>query len=113
MHGGDTADTQVDSLVSDLDLNTPILRNAFFGDIHRARHDLESADDGALKFFRRALNFLKVSVDSVTDADPLFHRLDVDIARPVVLGFDQDIVDHPDDWGRVIAGDILFLGHGD
>ena len=113
MYGGDTADTQVDGLVTNLDLDSSILRDAFLGNIHRAGHDLKSADDGTLEFFGWALDLLKISIDAVTDAEPLFHRLDVDVARSAVLGFDQDVGDHPDNGSRVITRDILFLGDRD
>ncbi len=46
MRGWDDADTQVDVLAGDEDLDPAVLGAAFLGDVDRA-HDLEAADDRA------------------------------------------------------------------
>ena len=63
------------------------------------------------------------AVDAVTDAQLIFRRFEMNVGRPVLEGFPNDLVDELDDAGvLIIAGDltpavylqldrVVFFGH--
>src|SRR5579862_4658493 len=98
--GRDGRDAQVDRFLADLHLDAPVLRQALLGDAHRPGHDLEAADDGRLELLRRALHLVQHAVHAEPDAETFFQRLQVDVARPALVPFQQEHRHHLDD-GRV------------
>ena len=75
---GNRRHTKVEVLAVDGDLDSSVLRDALFGDLH-LRHDLYARDDGLLEALGRRVHFSQGSVDTVTDAELLLHRLDMNI----------------------------------
>ena len=71
-------DTKVEVLAVDVDLDTPILRDALLGDLH-LRHDLDTRDDRALKTLGGRIHLSEGAVDSVANAELLLHRLEMNI----------------------------------
>ena len=81
MDGWEDADTQVDVLAGDVDLDPAVLGAPFLGDVDRT-HDLEAADDRAEEPAGGRVAFDADAVDPVADPDAVGERLDVDVARP-------------------------------
>ena len=75
---GNRRHTKVEVLAVDGDLDSSVLRDALFGNLH-LRHDLYARDDGLLEALRRRIHFSQGSVDTVTDAELLLHRFDMNI----------------------------------
>ena len=70
-------DTRTSMLVVPaLKIDAPVLRQAFFGDVH-ARHDFQAGNDRALEQaeLRRHGSLVEDAVDAVTDAQIVFQRL--------------------------------------
>src|SRR6185312_11875007 len=98
MRGWNDADTHVDVLASDEDLDPTVLGTAFLGDVDRA-HDLEAADDRAEEAPGGVVALHEHAIDPIADADAVGERLDVDIAGALLHGFLDDEVHQPDDRG--------------
>ena len=77
--GWDDADTQVDVLAGDEDLDPAVLGSAFLGDVDEA-HDLDTADDRTQQPSRGVVALHQHAVDAIADPDPVGERLDVDVA---------------------------------
>jgi hypothetical protein len=100
---GQHGDAEVHLLaLAHLELDAAVLRQAALGDVERA-HDLERARDRVLQLERRAHLLDEHAVDAVADAELLLVGLDVDVARALLDGVEQDRVAEADD-GRVLRG---------
>jgi len=89
MVGRDGRNAQIQLALADLDLNTSVLGQALLGDAHGTGHDLETADDGVLKFLGRALHFEQHAVHAEPHAKTLLQRFEVNVAGPHLVGFQQ------------------------
>ena len=99
---GRTRDAEVHlAALAELQLDAPVLREAPLGDVER-RHDLDAARDRVLQLERRRHLLDEHAVDAVAHAELLLVRLDVDVARALLDGVEEDHVDEADD-GRVLA----------
>ena len=106
---GNRGNAEVDRLVRKADLDAAVLRQALFRDAHRLRHDFEPAHDGAVQAFRRGLHFLQDAIDAETDAELALERLDVDVARAVRVGLEQEHRNHFDDRRIALGRPAPFL----
>src|SRR3990170_8598327 len=77
--GWNRGHAQVDIVVVDLELDTPVLGNPALGNVHR-RHDLETRDQRRLDARGWRHRAVESSVDTVADPHEGLHRLDVDVA---------------------------------
>ena len=104
MVGRDGGNAQIDGglAIGGAHLDASVLGQAFFRDAH-VRHDLEAADDGGLKFFRRIGHDLEHAVDAVAQAQPLFQRLEMDITGAQAVRFQDHKIDQADDV-RIVPG---------
>ena len=68
------------SLSASADLDAPVLRQPFLGDVQMAQN-LDARNDGRLESLdlRRHRYFLQDAVNPVTDAELLLERLQVDV----------------------------------
>ena len=98
--GGQAGDTQVDDLVSDLPLDSPVLRNPPLGDVE-IRHHLDAGGDGKRKVARRRLHLVEGAIDAVADLEFLLEGLEVNVARLRLDGAVEDEVDVADDGGGI------------
>jgi hypothetical protein len=95
---GDDRETNIDLAPLHLELDAAVLGNALLGNIQPG-HDLQAADDRRLEAIdlRGHGLFLQYTVDPVADLHALFLGLDVNVARPGLNRFAQDLVHQPDD----------------
>ena len=107
--GRNGGDAQIDggASIRRAQLNAPILRQAPFRDAH-VRHDLETADDGGLKFLGRIGHHLQDTVDAIAQAQTFFQRLDMNIARTQTVRFENHEIDQTNDV-RVVAGLMIIV----
>src|SRR5260370_14278213 len=84
--------------------DTAVLRQTLLGNVEPG-HDLDTADDGRLKTadFRRQGLGLEKAVDTVTNVEAVFVRLNMEVAGALVGRLDEDLVHQLDDRG--------LLGH--
>ena len=96
----DHAHAHVNLPPADVELDAPVLRDAALGDVE-VRENLDAADDGRGEavHLRRHGGFLQHAVNAVADRHVVLVRLDVNVARPLVDGFEDDLVDELDDAG--------------
>ena len=80
----------------DLDLDAAVLRQAFLGNIE-FRHDLETRDERVADLHRRMHHVVQNAVNTKSDAEILFVRLDVNIRRSAAKRIDHQHVYQPDD----------------
>ena len=118
--GGHRGNADIDFLAADAQADAAVLRQAFFRDVH-ARHDLDAGDDRGLETLqlRGHRRLVQHAVHAVPDAQVGLHRFHVDIRRPVLVGFPDDLIHEFDD-GRllvqlaeVLLGKVLLGGHFD
>ena len=99
--GREATHAQVDQLVAHLGLDAAVLRNALFRNGH-VRLNLEAADDRGLQPLGRRLDLPADAVDPVPDAEAVLHRLDVNVARPLLDRLGDHHLHELDD-GRVVG----------
>src|SRR5258706_7333041 len=117
VRGRDCRDTHVDFFAATAHVNAAVLRQAPLGDVH-VGHDLDARDDGRLKTFElwRHWRLVQHAVHSVTDAQIVLHRLQVNVGRPFAKRLTNDLVNELDDASflvgafEVFLGDLLLLG---
>ena len=99
----DDRHTHIDLAPLDTDVDSSVLRESFFGNV-QAGHDLQSRDDRVRKLMdlRREWLDAEHAVDAKADREPFLLRLDMDIARSLFEGFDQQLVHQLDD-GRSLG----------
>ncbi len=113
MVGGDGGDAEVDFLVAHFELDTSVLREAFFGDGHGAAHDFEAGDDGGEEFFGMGVDVDEFAIDAITDADGCFEGFDVDVGCAEAEGFGEGLLDEADDGCVVAVGSGFEITGGD
>ena len=81
--------------------DSTILRTAALGDV-QVCHDLQAADDRCTEPVHgsRHTGGGQDAINAVPDGDTVFVGFDVQISRPFANGFDEQIVDQPDDAGE-------------
>ncbi len=85
----------VDLLVAQLQRESPVLRQALFGDVE-VRHDLHPRHQGCVQRPRRLQHVAQHTVDpEAHDRAPLV-GLEVDVGRALAQRLQQQRVDHPD-----------------
>ena len=99
-HRRERGHAQVDGLVFRLHVEASVLRNAAFGDVHGA-HDFDTGNHGALDVLRDGQNLLHDAVDTHTDVEAAFARLDVDVTGALLNGALNHGVYEPDGGGAV------------
>ena len=109
--GRQGGNTQVDLLAGGGDLNAAVLRDAFLGD-GDVGHDLQARDHGELQALGRAVHLDQNTVDAVTDAEPFFERLKMDVRRPTGNRLKDDLVNELDDGRVVFIGGLGAVGRG-
>ena len=94
----DHRDAHVHLATAHFQLDPPVLRQAFFGDVQPS-HDLQTADDRRFETMdlRRYRLRLQHAVDPVADHQPRGLRFDMHVAGPRLDRFQQDLVHQPDD----------------
>src|SRR5688500_8744857 len=102
MVGGNDADAEVELLFPDGHLNPPVLGASALGDIH-LRQNLDAGDDGAEEPAGRTVAFVQDAVNSITDADDLLERLDVDVRGPKLHRLLNHELYEADDGGAVLV----------
>ena len=102
MHRGHDGHAEIVILAADADAHAPVLRQAALGDV-QAAHDFEARSERELHGFGRRSGVGQHAVDAVTKAQLSFERLDVDVARAVFDGLDENQVGQLDD-GSFLAG---------
>ncbi len=101
-----------------LDLDAPVLREAFLGDVELGE-DLDARRDRFLELARRVHHLRQHAVHPVADPVLLLVGLDVDVGGAALDGVRQDDVDEPDDGSLFpfldelleVDGVLLFLVH--
>ena len=84
------------AVVREADLDAAVLRQPLLGDVE-LRHDLDARGDRVAHLHRRGHDVVEDAVDAVPDAEFLFVRLDVDVARALLNGRHQHDVHELDD----------------
>ncbi len=110
MVGRNGRDAQIDRGLAFVraELDTAILREPLFCDVE-ARHDLETTDDRSLKALRWIGHDLEHTVDAVAEAEPLFQRFQMNIARLEAVGLKDHQIDEAENVGVVAALATLFV----
>ena len=88
----------------DANLDAPVLRHAFLGDVEVGKN-LDARDNRGLETLdlRGHRHFLQQTVDAVADAQLVLERLDVNVRRAQRKRVAEDLVDEADD-ARVLGG---------
>ena len=81
-------------------LDPAVLGQALLGDVH-VGHDLDPGQHRVLELHRQVHGLVEDAVDAVADAEGLLVGLEVDVARALLDGLDEDVVDEGDDRGLV------------
>ena len=105
MQHGNHGNPNIDFAAGDEELDPPVLRHAFLGDIHLG-HNLQPAEDRRLKTveLRRNRLALEHAVDPIPELHTVCLAFQVNIAGAGFDRFDENLVHQPHDRG--------LLGHG-
>ena len=82
-HGRQHADPQVDRVTTDHQLDSPVLRQATFGDI-QIGHDLDPRGNGKSQVTRRRHHLVQHPLRLDADAKLVFERFEVNIAGVIL-----------------------------
>ena len=91
-----SADAEVDLALIDHQLDSTILRQALLRDIN-ARHDLQTAGQRPLHPQRNLIALHAFTINPIPHPNPVLHRLNMNIARPVPHGFGNHRLHQLDD----------------
>ena len=105
---GQGRNTEVNVLVADGAFDTPVLWNAFFGDVHTGEN-FETGHKRRLHIFGYGVFFEADAVEAVSDSHPVGHWFDVNIACPHIDGGIDDEVDEPNNGAVIVACDLAGL----
>ena len=93
--GRQERDTQIDFLARHADAEAAVLRDAAFSDVQTGE-DLDARGDGELQALGRTAGLDEIAVEPVAQAHAFLGGLDVDVARAVLQGLDEDQIDDAD-----------------
>ena len=105
--GGQDADAEIVVFAVGGELDPAVLRASAFGDVELGEN-LDAGEHRPQQAAGRVVALYQTAVDAVTDADPVFEGLDVDVARPQLHRLGDDQVDKLHHRG---VG-VVFLGRG-
>ena len=87
--GWNGGNAEIDRRFANFNLNSPVLWQAFFGNAHRAGHNLQPANNCGLQSFGRCLHFLQDPIDAKADAEFLVERFEMDVTGAKLVRFDD------------------------
>src|SRR5207247_7176042 len=93
VHGRNGRNAYIDVLITRLQIHAPILGQPALSNVH-VRHHFQARDDGRLQDpqLRRHSDFVQDSVDSISNPQVVFERLDMDVSRAFQDRFANDLV---------------------
>ena len=103
--GGQTRNTEIEFFAADDEVDTTVLWLTTLGNIH-SRHDFQTGADCRVRLYGKLCALLQRTVDTVTYADDLFKRFDMNVAGAVRNRFFNDRVDQPD--GGIVDYVLFF-----
>ena len=99
----ESRDTKIDIAPGNIFLNTTVLRQSAFGDIHICHH-FHARNNRQSEMSRRRRHFVECPVDTIADFEFVFERLEMNVAGPVLDRLVENQIDETDDRGGVCFG---------
>src|SRR5206468_8243841 len=111
VNGRNGGNADVDFFAFNTDVDTTVLRETFFRDVH-PRHNFDTGDERRLEPFqlRRHRSLVQNTVDTIANAQLVFGRFKMNVRRAIFESFPDDLVNELDDAGFLIRfGDFLVV----